>query len=508
MQTEYDVVVVGLGPAGTLFSLLLNDSSIRILGIDKDREIYNLPRAVNIDDEGLRIMQRLNLEHIYLDNSTVISGAYFVDDKLQKLSGMDIPKDFLTGNGWPPGAMFHQPYTDELLREELLKTDCTIHLETELTEIIDKNDYYIVKTKNLSTLKENSVSTKYIIGADGASSKVRSILGIAQEDLDYDKNWLVVDVKLNQDNNLPGYAAQICDPKRISTYIPAHLPYRRWEFILLEGETKEEMLKKDKIQELISPWIESDGYQIIRAAVYRFHSLLTDKFRHGNCFLIGDAAHQNPPFMGQGMMSGYRDALNLSWKLTAVIQKLLSENILETYEKERKPHSRFVVEGSAAIGKLMSAYSDAVKRGNSSDVPQELLDKGYGSYSLPPLDDGILYKGKSDNKRMVGFHFPQPLLMEGSKCKERYDHILGKRFCVVSKEKVALTPDQKDFYKKIKTKFLVLEESMINNNPWIKEFMVNSKTYIIRPDRHIFGSTSDKITFSELTRDFKERLRM
>ena len=89
----------------------------------------------------------------------------------------------------------------------------------------------------------------------------------------------------------------------------------------LKGKLEEEMLKKDKIQELISPWIESDGYQIIRAAVYRFHSLLTDKFRHGNCFLIGDAAHQNPPFMGQGMMSGYRDALNLSWKLTAVIQK-------------------------------------------------------------------------------------------------------------------------------------------------------------------------------------------
>ena len=135
---EYDVVVVGLGPAGTLISLLLNDSSIRILGIDKDREVYNLPRAVNIDDEGLQTMQRLNLEHIYLDNSSVIGGAYFVDDKLQKLSGIDMPKDFLTGKGWFPGAMFHQPYTDILLREELLKTDSTICLETELTEIIEE----------------------------------------------------------------------------------------------------------------------------------------------------------------------------------------------------------------------------------------------------------------------------------------------------------------------------------------------------------------------------------
>ena len=506
IQTNYDVVVVGLGPAGTLVSLLLNDSSIRVLGIDKEKEVYDLPRAVNIDDEGLRTMQRLNLEHIYLDNSTVIKGAYFVDDKHKKLSGIDMPKNYLTGNGWFPGAMFHQPYTDVLLRKELLKTDCTTFLETELIAITEEKSFYKIKTKNLLSSEENSFTTKYIIGADGASSRVRNILGITQEDLDYDKNWLVVDVKLEKENQLPGYAAQICDPKRVSTYIPAHLPFRRWEFILLEEETEEEMLKEEKIQELISPWIEAKEYTIIRAAVYRFHSLLTEKFKKGNCFLIGDAAHQNPPFMGQGMMSGYRDALNLSWKLAAVLNQLLPENILETYEKERKPHSRFVVDGSAAIGKLMSAYTDAVKRGNPTDIPKELLDRGYGSYSLPPLNHGILYQGRSNAKTKTGFNFPQPITMEGSICKERNDHLLGKSFCVVSNEEVLLTADQKIFYEKMQTKFLILERKVIDENPWIKGFMNKSQIYIIRPDRYIFGSTSDNINFSDLTKDLKKRL--
>ncbi|GIT62132.1 MAG: hypothetical protein Ct9H300mP20_19590 [Gammaproteobacteria bacterium] len=119
---------------------------------------------------------------------------------------------------------------------------------------------------------------------------------------------------------LPRFAAQICDPKRICTYIPSHLPFRRWEFILLEGESKDDMLKEKKIQELVSPWLKPEEYDIIRAAVYRFHSLMTKDFRKDNCFLIGDAAHQSPPFMGQGMMSGYRDSLNLSWKLISVLK--------------------------------------------------------------------------------------------------------------------------------------------------------------------------------------------
>ena len=266
------------------------------------------------------------------------------------------------------------------------------------------------------------------------------------------------------------------------------------------------MLKEKKIQELVSPWLKPEEYDIIRAAVYRFHSLMTKDFRKDNCFLIGDAAHQSPPFMGQGMMSGYRDSLNLSWKLISVIKNSFPSTLLDSFEEERKPHSRFVVDGSAAIGKLMSAYADAVARNQPSDVPQELIDRGYGSFALPPLQNGILYKGKSDRTSMAGSIFPQPLRMEGMECIERLDALLGKDFCIVSKKEIDLNSEQKEFYEKINSKFLVLEESILNSSPWVKEIMKKNDVYILRPDRHIFGSTSDKITFNDLTEDLKERL--
>ena len=506
MKTDYDVTVVGLGPAGTLTSLLLSDSSVNVIGIDKEKDIYNLPRAVTIDDEGLRILQRLNLENIYLDNATAIEGAYFLDDKFNKLSGIDIPSGHLTTNGWMPTMLFHQPYTDGLLRDELLKSTCSVKLETELVDLIPNGNHFIVKTQDLTNGVENSFSTQYVVGADGASSKVRNIMELDQEDLDYDKNWLVVDVKLNVENTLPRFAAQICDPKRICTYIPSHLPFRRWEFILLEGESKDEMLEENKIQELISPWLKPEEYGIIRAAVYRFHSLMVKNFRKDNCFLIGDAAHQSPPFMGQGMMSGYRDALNLSWKLISVIKDFFPSTLLGSFEEERKPHSRFVVDGSAAIGKLMSAYADAVERNQSSDVPQELIDRGYGSFTLPPLENGILYKGKSDTTSLAGSIFPQPLRMEGMECCERLDALLGKGFCIVSKKEIDLNSEQTEFYEKIRSKFVVLEDSILNYSPSVKDVMKKNDIYILRPDRHIFGSTSDKITFDDLTEDLKERL--
>ena len=165
-----------------------------------------------------------------------------------------------------------------------------------------------------------------------------------------------------------------------------------------------------------------------------------------------------------------------------------------------------MVDGSAAIGKLMSAYADAVERNQPSDVPQELIDRGYGSFALPPLKNGILYKGKSDRTSLSGSIFPQPLRMEGMECIERLDALLGKDFCIVSKKEIDLNSEQKEFYEKINSKFLVLEESILNSSPWVKEIMKKNDVYILRPDRHIFGSTSDKITFDDLTEDLKERL--
>tara|TARA_B100001029_G_scaffold22681_1_gene15482 strand:+ start:2098 stop:3627 length:1530 start_codon:yes stop_codon:yes gene_type:complete len=505
-QTIYDVVIVGLGPAGTLISLLLSKYDLKILCLDKDKEIFRLPRAITIDDEGLRTMQKLNLDHIYTANSTQAEGAYFLDNKLQTLSGVKFPKNFITKHGWHPASMFHQPFTDKLLREELIKSKSEIKLGHELINLNQKDEIYCLEVMNLTSGKSQELKTTYVIGADGASSKVRKLKDIKQEDLDYDKEWLVVDIELLRKNDeLPKYAAQICDPKRLSTYIPAHLPFRRWEFILLDGERNEDIEKEEVIHKLIQPWLEPEEYKIIRSAVYRFHSLISQKFHSENCFLIGDAAHQNPPFMGQGMMSGYRDALNLSWKLGSVIEGILPAKVLNSYEEERLPHSKFVVKGSAAIGKLMSAYSDAIKKGNLSSVPEKLVQKGYGSYSLPPLNSGLLFQGRHNPLNLSGEHFPQIIKVKED-CLEKQDALLGDHFSLVSKDELILDQEDKEFLLSIRTNMVNLEDWMIEDNNWIARIAEKNNIFLVRPDKIIFGSASNDQELKEVIRDLKNRL--
>ena len=504
MVKEYDVTLIGLGPVGSLAALLLNHYGLKVLAIDKEEKIYDLPRAVTISDQGLRIMQSLDLENIYLDNSSEVEGAGFVDKELKEIGGSMDFKGFITSNAWPPMRFFHQPYTDNAIRGALLSSNVTTLLEHELLQIKNKEKSVEVAIKNLNQNKIININSKYLIGSDGGSSKVRKLLEINQEDLNYNRDWIVVDVKLKGKNKLHNKAIQICDPKRLATYIPAHLPFRRWEFLILEGEDKYEISKESKIQEFIKPWLKPSEYEIIRTAVYQFHSVLANNFRKGNCFLMGDAAHQNPPFMGEGMNTGYRDAANLSWKIALTLLKnITSTNLLDTYEKERKPHSKFIVENSSRIGKLMEAYA---KADNPDDVPQELVSSGYGSFITPNLEEGLFFKGKADDSMGAGQLFPQPTEVEESAIVKRLDILFGKGFSIVSKKKIFITDEDKKFLETLDTTFVLLKDKLIEQNPWLVSFMDYGEIFILRPDKYVFGCTSDTVTLEDLINDLRVRI--
>ena len=357
MDKNFDAIIVGLGPVGSFMALLLENQGLEVLAIDKDKDIYNLPRAVSVSDQGLRMAQSIGLEDIYLDNSSLLGGAGFVDKNLNFIGQSIDFKSIITPNAWPPMRLFHQPFTDKAIREKLIKSNCSVLLEHKLVDIKNHKDQVEVLVEDINNNKISEYKGSYLIGADGGSSKVRKSLDINQEDLDYNRDWIVIDVKLNGEKNLDDRAMQICDPERLGTYIPAHPPFKRWEFLILNEEDKIEITKDSKIHELLSPWLEPNEYEIIRKAIYQFHSVLSEEFCKGNCFLLGDAAHQNPPFMGEGMMSGYRDATNLAWKIALIINKGIHKNLLNTYQTERKPHAKFVVENSAGIGELMEAYA-------------------------------------------------------------------------------------------------------------------------------------------------------
>ncbi len=504
VEEKFDVAIVGLGPVGSLLALFLNKAGLSVMGIDRDRDIFPLPRAVTINDEGLRIIQKIGLEDVYLENSTVIDGAEFINSEHERIGEALEAKDLITKNAWNPIRFFHQPIIDKKIRKRLMDTGKKIFLEENLINIEQKEENILIKTQNVKTNEKSYFTSKFLVGADGGSSTVGKLLSIEREDLDYNREWVVVDVKLKEQVKMSNMAAQICDPKRLATYIPGHFPYKRWEFLILDDEDRSEMEKKETIHELLDPWLKPDQYTIIRSAIYQFHSVLAKNFRINNCFLIGDAAHQTPPFMGEGMMTGYRDVANLTWKIAlALKEKDSTHTLLNSYQIERKPHARFILENSAAIGKLMEAYANTK---NPEDVPLELVKTGYGSFVIPPLNKGIFYSGVAIPSMKAGTIFPQPTLINEDEIVERKDYLFGDGFAIVSNQKVLLTREEENFYKRLNTKMVVLDQKLINQNKSLIEYMAISDIFVLRPDRYIFGATSDNVSFQDITNDLRKRL--
>ena len=501
MDVKYDAIVVGLGPVGSFMALKLEKYGLKVLAIDKEKDIYPLPRAVSISDQGMRMHQSLDLEKIYYKNSDTPGGAGFVDENLEFIGEPLTMKGLNTPNGWPPMRFFHQPYTDKEIRNKLLNSNCDILVEHELLEINDLNGSSC-SIKNLNTSETTIYEFKYLIGADGANSKVRELKNIKQEDLNYDRDWIIIDIELLTEKELGEFAIQICDPKRIGTYIPTHSPFKRWEFEIYDDDDIEEFSSDKNINELLSPWLEPKEYKILRKAIYQFHSVLAEEFQKDNCFLIGDSAHQNPPFMGEGMMTGCRDAENLAWKINMDFKYKLP-NLLENYQVERKEHARYIVENSLGIGLLMEAYAHTK---NKDDVPAELVAKGYGSFIIPPLDEGIFYEGKSNPESMSGQLFPQPVKIDDGEVIERCDFLLGDYFAIVSRKDFVLSEDEKKFLSSINSKILILDSELVDSNMWMSTMVQEDKVYIVRPDKYIFGSTNENIALSNLIEDLKTRI--
>jgi 3-(3-hydroxy-phenyl)propionate hydroxylase len=230
--------------------------------------------------------------------------------------------------GWHEDYVFIQPEIDTMLRRGLARYDAVeVRLGTEAPP-----------------LQELAAMATTVVACDGASSAVREALGIGLVDLGYDERWLVIDVLVRDEATptLPGIIQQVCDPARLATYVPSHRNHRRWEFRLADGEATPDPW------ELVAGWgLTPSNAQLLRAADYRFHALVAERWSDSNVILAGDAAHQMPPFMGQGMCSGIRDAVNLAWKLG-------DDGLLATYELERRPHVEAVIELSIQAGRLLS----------------------------------------------------------------------------------------------------------------------------------------------------------
>src|SRR5688572_25821966 len=378
VNDSFDVAVVGLGPVGATCAALLGGLGVRTLAIERERAVYDKPRAFALDHEVMRVFEDLVIAEAVAPHTAPFTPSeyYGAGGQLIKRLGALPPPWPL---GWPPSMVFQQPAVEALLRKRAAEA-----AEVVFAELVGlRQDDDLVHLD----LGARQVSARYVVGCDGASSTLRKLLDIEYEDLEFDQRWLVVDLRVNERGlaRLPQVSIQYCEPARPSTYLVGVGSHRRWELMLDPGEEPDAW-------KLLERWITPGDAELWRAAAYRFHALVARQWRSGRVFLAGDAAHQQPPFTGQGMCQGIRDVANLSWKLQYVLARKAADKLLDTYEEERKQHAKRLIAVVKDIGRIVGERDLAAAR----ERDRRLLEEAGGQVAtvprqnlIPPLEGGF-----------------------------------------------------------------------------------------------------------------------
>jgi 3-(3-hydroxy-phenyl)propionate hydroxylase len=346
---DAEVIVVGLGPVGAVLAVLLGQRGRRVVVVERDVEPYPLPRAVAADDEVLRVLSALPGQEGLLDEVNGVQRAAFVDRDRRVLAEMAFGE---TPLGMPGLAFFSQPRLERSLRRTLEQlSTVTLLTGQSVTEVRPSPSAVTV-----SLAGGGQLQSRYVVGCDGANSRVREVLGIPYLGRAASAPWLVVDVAV--DAPLPSlpYFSYVCDPRRPSVSMP--LPGgHRWEWMVLPGEDPEQLAAAESVRALLAADVDPDAVRVIRRAVYGFSTRMAATWRQGRVLLAGDAAHSMPPFAGQGLGAGVRDVVNLAWRLDEVLSGRAPDTLLDGYERERRPHVRAMTRLALLAGRVLQSTS-------------------------------------------------------------------------------------------------------------------------------------------------------
>jgi 3-(3-hydroxy-phenyl)propionate hydroxylase len=343
-----DVLVIGNGPVGATLAALLGRYGVDTLVVDKAHEVLLMPRAIALDNEALRILQLAGLAEDAFD--TVVIPHVKMHCPIVGQFGQANTHGRVDGH--PKLVTFYQPDLEQAMRRQAQRfTNLRCLGGLELLEFVQDET-----GASATLLDENGirhqVRCQYLVGADGASSKVRGLIGQEFAGQSYAEDWLIVDAGAREGHAID-HVEFLCDHRRPTPHMPAPGGRERWEFMLRPGETRQQMEDPAQICQLLAPWIEPQQLSIERKAVYRFHARCCDSFQQGRVFLVGDAAHITPPFVGQGLVAGLRDVANLAWKLCWVLQGRAKAQILDSYDEERRPHAREMIDLARLMGSLV-----------------------------------------------------------------------------------------------------------------------------------------------------------
>jgi 3-(3-hydroxy-phenyl)propionate hydroxylase len=521
----YDALIVGFGPVGATMANLLARRGLRVGVVETEHALYDKPRALTFDHEAMRVFQACGLAERIAKFTAPHLGTHFlgIDGRvIKKFVPMPPPYPL----SWPPTSTFVQPEVEKVLREGAMASTAVDVMLGHCALGFTQDDRGVALTvRDVAQGQERNLQARVLLGCDGANSFVRKQLGIALEDLGFDEWWMVVDVRIQRPVELPSTSIQYCWPSRPSTLVPGPGNLRRWEIKLLPGEKPEEFGRYESVVQQISRFVDPSCVEIWRSAVYRFHALLAKRWRHGRVLLLGDACHQTPPFLGQGMCAGIRDAANLAWKLVMVLQDGAPDALLDSYESERQPHVRTLVATAKEFGLIIGELDPAAARIRDETLRGQ-LERGEAETIrqrfVPNLTTGII--DRDPEARGAGSLFVQPKIRRSAAADAQdsevmLDDLLQPRFLIASATPEVqgwLTRESRALWRRIGGERIVIGSPQQTRPPdllgdddiqylaetdslfatWMRQ--LDGVVVVVRPDRYVFGVARDAAQLNRL----------
>jgi 3-(3-hydroxy-phenyl)propionate hydroxylase len=460
---QTDVAIIGCGPVGAMLANLLGLQGCGAVVLEREAAILDLPRAVHLDGEIMRLLQTAGLAEPMRPLMQLAPGSQYVDAAGKLLLEWPRPPG-ICAQGWHAGYRFHQPDLERVLRDGLRRwPGVALRTRAEVQSLERNGDWVDLHYQDLASGDLRPLRARFAVGCDGAQSLLRRIIGGAMEDLGFEQRWLAVDARLRR--LVPGLgddSVQYCDRQRPATYIRGTGDRRRWEIALLPEDGSD--TGPAAVFRLLERWVGPEDIEIERAAVYTFRAAIASRWRAGKLLIAGDAAHLTPPFLGQGLCAGLRDAGNLAWKLGRVLHGQDGASLLDTYQSEREPHVREYIEGAVRLGALINARTTEFTR----IEPIE-----------PRLGPGLC-GGLPEPRGRVA---PQPVVDGGTGLDDR----IGYRFAAVARSGFAgsLPPDLHAMLAE-RDVALVADPAY---GPWLED--IGAEAVLVRPDRYVFGAAHD-----------------